>query len=123
MAVLIAIDPFPWALNEAFDLYRILAESNGRAIGMMSGRPISVVLSGDSAYVLFVRFQDLSPTPHAYCFITNSLINLVVPILLPDSCARSSSSRIPLFNLAHHPHPHERDERSAPSLLYPIRAQ
>lgn len=40
--------PFPWALNEAFDVYRVLAESNGRAVGM-SGRPISIVVSGDSA--------------------------------------------------------------------------
>lgn len=54
MTICINIDPFPWALNEAFDVYRILAESNGRAIGMMSGRPISIILTGDSAYV-FLR--------------------------------------------------------------------
>ncbi|KAF8320901.1 alpha/beta-hydrolase [Clavulina sp. PMI_390] len=41
--------PFPWALNEAFDVYRILTESNGKAIGMLSGRPINIVISGDSA--------------------------------------------------------------------------
>lgn len=48
-AILFRLDPFPWALNEAFDLYRLLAESNGRVIGLTSGRPISIILTGDSA--------------------------------------------------------------------------
>jgi hypothetical protein len=48
MVMFAALDPYPYALNEAFDLYRLLVESNGRVIGM-SGRPIKIVLSGDSA--------------------------------------------------------------------------
>ena len=35
-------------------MYRVLAESNGRAIGMSGRRPIKIILSGDSAYVLLI---------------------------------------------------------------------
>lgn len=42
------LDPFPFASDEAFDVYRILDESNGAAIGM-SGRRLRIILSGDSA--------------------------------------------------------------------------
>ena len=40
--------PYPYAIEEGFDLYCALAESSGRNIGM-SGRKLDVILSGDSA--------------------------------------------------------------------------
>ncbi|KAI6121390.1 Alpha/Beta hydrolase protein [Pisolithus thermaeus] len=40
--------PYPFAMDECFDLYRLLAESSGRCIGM-SGKDFNVILSGDSA--------------------------------------------------------------------------
>ncbi|EAU91714.1 hormone-sensitive lipase [Coprinopsis cinerea okayama7 len=40
--------PYPFAIDEAFDTYRVLVESNGSLIGM-SGRKLSVVICGDSA--------------------------------------------------------------------------
>ncbi|KIJ67977.1 hypothetical protein HYDPIDRAFT_173697 [Hydnomerulius pinastri MD-312] len=40
--------PYPFAIDECFDLYRLLAESSGRCIGM-SGKKLNVILSGDSA--------------------------------------------------------------------------
>lgn len=43
-----AADPFPFALHECFDAYRVIAESNGRLIGM-SGKRLSIVMTGDSA--------------------------------------------------------------------------
>lgn len=43
-------DPYPFAVDEVFDAYRIIAESKGKAIGF-SGEDINIVLSGDSACV------------------------------------------------------------------------
>ncbi|KAI0028612.1 Alpha/Beta hydrolase protein [Vararia minispora EC-137] len=40
--------PYPYAIDEAFDVYRLLAESKGKAIGM-SGRSLNMILTGDSA--------------------------------------------------------------------------
>ena len=41
-------DPYPWAIEEGFDAYRVLVETKGRIIGM-SGRALNIVMSGDSA--------------------------------------------------------------------------
>jgi hypothetical protein len=43
-------DPYPWAIEECFDVYKVLVESQGAAIGM-SGKTLNVVMTGDSAYV------------------------------------------------------------------------
>ncbi|KDR75205.1 hypothetical protein GALMADRAFT_249170 [Galerina marginata CBS 339.88] len=40
--------PYPFARDEAFDVYRLMVESCGTLIGM-SGRKLSVIISGDSA--------------------------------------------------------------------------
>ncbi|KZV74437.1 alpha/beta-hydrolase [Peniophora sp. CONT] len=40
--------PYPYAIEECFDLYRVLMESKGKAIGM-SGKKLNVILTGDSA--------------------------------------------------------------------------
>ncbi|ETW80598.1 Esterase/Lipase [Heterobasidion irregulare TC 32-1] len=40
--------PYPFAVDEAFDAYRVLVESKGEAIGM-SGKAFNVIVSGDSA--------------------------------------------------------------------------
>jgi acetyl esterase/lipase len=42
------IDPYPFAIDEAFDVYRVLVESAGTVIGM-SGRKLNIIISGDSA--------------------------------------------------------------------------
>jgi len=44
-------DPFPYAVDECFDTYRVIAESAGRLLGM-NGSRLNVILTGDSAYVL-----------------------------------------------------------------------
>lgn len=41
-------DPYPWAIEEGFDAYRTLMETNGSCIGIESGK-LSAVLTGDSA--------------------------------------------------------------------------
>lgn len=43
-------DPYPFAVDEVFDAYRIIVESKGKAIGI-GAEDINIVLSGDSAYV------------------------------------------------------------------------
>ncbi|KAF8160802.1 Alpha/Beta hydrolase protein [Crassisporium funariophilum] len=40
--------PYPFALDESFDAYRLMVESCGKLIGM-SGKKLSIILSGDSA--------------------------------------------------------------------------
>lgn len=48
-------DPYPFAVDEVFDAYRIIVESKGKAIGIgigIAGEDLNIVLSGDSACVL-----------------------------------------------------------------------
>ncbi|KAH7929839.1 alpha/beta-hydrolase [Leucogyrophana mollusca] len=40
--------PYPFAMDECFDVYRVLMESAGGSIGM-SGKKLNVIISGDSA--------------------------------------------------------------------------
>ncbi|KAF8331118.1 uncharacterized protein EI90DRAFT_3016550 [Cantharellus anzutake] len=40
--------PYPWAIEECFDAYKVLMETKGSVIGM-SGRSLRIILSGDSA--------------------------------------------------------------------------
>ena len=42
------IDPYPFAIEEAFDIYRLLVDSAGTNIGM-SGRKLNIIITGDSA--------------------------------------------------------------------------
>lgn len=46
-----AADPFPWAIEECFDVYKVLVDSQGAAIGM-SGKVFNTIMTGDSACVL-----------------------------------------------------------------------
>jgi hypothetical protein len=41
-------DPYPFAIDECFDVYRALCMSAGRCIGM-SGKKLNIILTGDSA--------------------------------------------------------------------------
>ncbi|KAN0112029.1 Alpha/Beta hydrolase fold [Russula decolorans] len=42
--------PYPFAVDEVFDAYRIIVESKGKAIGIgIAGEDLNIVLSGDSA--------------------------------------------------------------------------
>ncbi len=52
--------PYPWALEECFDVFRGIVESNGESIGMKGWysfeegvrtkrNPLKIVLAGDSA--------------------------------------------------------------------------
>jgi acetyl esterase/lipase len=43
-------DPYPFAVEEIFDAYRIIVESKGKAIGV-AGEDLNIILSGDSACV------------------------------------------------------------------------
>lgn len=47
---LLLSDPYPFAIDECFDVYRTLIETAGRIIGM-SGSKLNVIFSGDSAFV------------------------------------------------------------------------
>jgi hypothetical protein len=42
------LDPYPFAIDEAFDTYRVLCESVGQLIGM-SGKKLNIIMTGDSA--------------------------------------------------------------------------
>jgi acetyl esterase/lipase len=47
--------PFPFAIDEAYDAYKLLYESKGKVIGM-SGKALNIVMTGDSACVDHVSF-------------------------------------------------------------------
>ncbi|KAI9456514.1 Alpha/Beta hydrolase protein [Lactarius psammicola] len=49
--------PYPFAIDEVFDAYRIIVESKGKAIGM-AGEDLNIVLSGDSAYGCVVKIIE-----------------------------------------------------------------
>nr|GAT43008.1 predicted protein [Mycena chlorophos] len=40
--------PYPFAIDEAFDMYKVLVESTGTVLGM-SGKKLNILISGDSA--------------------------------------------------------------------------
>jgi hypothetical protein len=41
-------DPYPWAIDEGFDIYRTLTETKGGIIGM-NGQKLDIIMCGDSA--------------------------------------------------------------------------
>jgi acetyl esterase/lipase len=43
-------DPYPFAVEEIFDAYRVIVESKGKVIGVACD-DLNIVLSGDSACV------------------------------------------------------------------------
>lgn len=47
---MLSTDPYPFAVEEIFDAYRIIVESKGKAIGIAS-EDLNIVLTGDSACV------------------------------------------------------------------------
>ncbi|KAG8837918.1 hypothetical protein FRC18_007261 [Serendipita sp. 400] len=57
--------PYPYAIEECFDVYRLLVESKGAAIGM-SGKLLNTIMSGDSAganIICGVVFKLLETAP------------------------------------------------------------
>ena len=40
--------PFPFAIDEMFDAYKLLYETNGKSLGMR-GTTLNIVVTGDSA--------------------------------------------------------------------------
>ena len=48
---IISTDPYPFAVEEVFDAYRIIVESKGKAVGVAGEEDLNIVLSGDSACV------------------------------------------------------------------------
>ena len=57
-----SIDPYPFAVDEVFDAYRVIVESKGKVIGT-AGEDLNIILSGDSAcvQVLFAGEHLLIP--------------------------------------------------------------
>ncbi|KZT26689.1 alpha/beta-hydrolase [Neolentinus lepideus HHB14362 ss-1] len=53
--------PYPFAIDEIFDTYRVLVESSGQLIGM-SGKKLNIIMTGDSA---------------GACFAANCMIKIV----------------------------------------------
>jgi acetyl esterase/lipase len=42
-------NPYPWGLEECFEAYRSIVETNGNAIGLYPTRELKIVITGDSA--------------------------------------------------------------------------
>ena len=66
---LMILDPYPFAIDEAFDTYRLLSETGGKVIGM-SGEKLNIIMSGDSASVF--------PLDNCSCDYLNETIDITV---------------------------------------------
>lgn len=54
-------DPYPWAIDECFDLYLALVKTNGAVLGLQTTEPIDLILTGDSACVLLTQVFPCDP--------------------------------------------------------------
>lgn len=64
LSLLLRADPYPWAIDECFDLYLAVVRSNGAVLGLApaGGTEVELVLTGDSACVPFLpRPRSLLP--------------------------------------------------------------
>jgi acetyl esterase/lipase len=48
--------PFPYGLNECFDIYKMIVATKGACIGLKGGVQPRIALAGDSAYVSLLFF-------------------------------------------------------------------
>ncbi|KAG6866707.1 hypothetical protein C0991_011366 [Blastosporella zonata] len=87
--------PYPFAIDEAFDTYKILVESAGRVIGM-SGEKLNIIITGDSASVHSEEFSNRS----AYFSLLLSGATLAVNIVFKILESR--------------PHPHDEPKLQQP---------
>ncbi|KAJ8468257.1 hypothetical protein ONZ51_g9761 [Trametes cubensis] len=68
--------PYPFSIDECFDLYRVLVETTGIVIGM-SGRELNIICTGDSAgahiacCVMFKILETQMSLPHPLALVLN----------------------------------------------------
>ncbi|RPD59870.1 alpha/beta-hydrolase [Lentinus tigrinus ALCF2SS1-6] len=68
--------PYPFSIDECFDLYRVLVETTGMVIGM-SGHALNIILTGDSAgahiavTVMFKILETQMNLPHPLALVLN----------------------------------------------------
>ncbi|KAJ3803273.1 Alpha/Beta hydrolase protein [Lentinula aff. detonsa] len=74
-------DPYPFAIDEAFDTYQVLVESGGAAIGM-SGKKLNVVISSDSAGATLAVNVVLKILEHNNMAHVSRKLSLPLPLAL-----------------------------------------
>ncbi|CDO76538.1 hypothetical protein BN946_scf184769.g2 [Trametes cinnabarina] len=68
--------PYPFSIDECFDLYRVLVETSGIVIGM-SGRKLNIICTGDSAgahiavCVMYKILETQMNLPHPLALVLN----------------------------------------------------
>ncbi|KAI8993039.1 Alpha/Beta hydrolase protein [Trametes punicea] len=68
--------PYPFSIDECFDLYRVLVETTGLVIGM-SGRKLNIICTGDSAgahiavCVMYKILETQMNLPHPLALVLN----------------------------------------------------
>ncbi|KAH9858745.1 Alpha/Beta hydrolase protein [Lenzites betulinus] len=68
--------PYPFPIDECFDLYRVLVETTGIAVGM-SGRELNIICTGDSAgahiavCVMYKILETQMELPHPLALVLN----------------------------------------------------
>ncbi|KAH9935329.1 Alpha/Beta hydrolase protein [Fomitopsis serialis] len=99
-------DPYPFAIDECFDVYRMLIESGGKVIGM-AGHKLNIIISGDSAgahvaanvMVKILESQLALPLPKALVFAYPALDFNFTSWMAPDNLrvlqSEQSSGHIP----------------------------
>lgn len=89
--------PYPYALEEIFDAYRSILDTNGRCIGIESEEPLKIVVMGDSAggnlaTGLVMKIIDFG------CRLPSSLI-LVYPCLSFDIACWMSHNDLQMMEM------------------------
>ncbi|KAJ9121130.1 hypothetical protein QFC24_004803 [Naganishia onofrii] len=66
--------PYPWAIDEGFDIYRTLTETKGGIIGM-NGQKLDIIMCGDSAggnvitTIMLRILESAEPIPHPVALV------------------------------------------------------
>ncbi|TBU56379.1 alpha/beta-hydrolase [Dichomitus squalens] len=101
--------PYPFSIDECFDLYRVLVETTGLVIGM-SGRSLNIVLTGDSAgahiacCVMFKILETQMNLPHPLALVLNyaaldfNFTSWMTPQNLRVLQSEQSSGHLPLLS-------------------------
>lgn len=98
--------PYPWAIEEGYDVYRLLCETKGSVIGMQSGE-CQIILTGDSAggnictTIMLHILESPKPLPHpvalvlAYPALDFNFTSWMTPEHLQVLRTEQSTSNIP----------------------------
>ncbi|CAM0137494.1 unnamed protein product [Umbelopsis sp. WA50703] len=88
--------PYPWALEECFDLYCSIVESNGKVLGFRGDKSLKIALIGDSAGGNLVTAVTLKVLTHNQNLLTSSVSSSFVMASSDTSASIHEGQAIPV---------------------------